>query len=113
MTFGNEQWKPGYSLAVVPKEGNAGEPVTKIQASPWPLVSEEDPAGDSNQMERSNFSLADGLTGRPSSGSTSDASPLVSEKTSASYSRLMISKKDPARELSHVSPVHMETMKMK
>ena len=46
VTLGNEQWKPGYSLAFVPNEGKAGEPVTKIQATPWLMVSKEDPAGD-------------------------------------------------------------------
>ena len=51
VTLGNEQWKPGYSLAFVQKEGKAGEPVIKIQTTPWLLVSKEDQAGDSNWIK--------------------------------------------------------------
>ena len=53
VTLGNEQWRPGYSLAFVQKEGKAGEPVIKIQTTPWLLVSKEDPAGDSNSLKNS------------------------------------------------------------
>ena len=80
MTLGNEQWKPGHSLAVVPKEGKAGEPVTKIQATPWLMVSAEDPAQAPNQSHHSlshclkedkqgdTLSLADDLKERSSLG---------------------------------------------
>ena len=53
VTLGNEQWKPGYSLAFVQKEGKAGEPVIKIQTTPWLMVSAKDPAQDLNQTHYS------------------------------------------------------------